>query len=333
MILVDALYINNSGGKILLNYLVEEFEKSGLNVFYLFDKRCENDFKDISIDRKVFLKASVLNRIKFFKNNKDKFEKVFCFANTPPPIKLNKSVVFTYFHNVSLLVQPENYSFKEKIIKKVKKRLIQVLSKNTNFYIVQTLTVQKLLIRELKIKTKKILIHPFFKENSYKNILIKDENSFVYVSNGNTHKNHLTLFKAWEILAEKEFYPELNVTITNDFEQLINKINILKNNKINIINHGFCNPENLYKKSQFSIYPSLMESFGLGLIESCQANCLVVASDLSYVHDILNPTKVFDPSNSLSLAHTVIEILKNENPKESNLKISNEIDKIIKLLK
>jgi len=333
MILLDALYINNSGGKVLLYYLVEEFEKSNLNVFYLFDKRCENDFKDIPANRKIYLKATFLNRLKFYKKNKDKFIKIFCFANIPPPIKLNKAEVFTYFHNVSILAQPENYSHKEKIIKKLKKIFIQVFSKNTNFYVVQTLSVQKLIVQKLNVKIQNILIHPFFKENNYKNNLIKDIDSFVYISNGNTHKNHLTLFKAWEILAERGYYPELNVTITDDFHYLIDLINILKNNQIKIMNHGFCNPEYLYSKSKFLIYPSLMESFGLGLIESCQANCFVIASDLPYVTDIIIPTTVFDPNDSNSISDSIIELFKNENLKKSEVKISNEIDKIIKLLK
>ncbi|RTY86010.1 glycosyltransferase [Flavobacterium sp. RSP15] len=333
MILIDALYINNSGGKVLLYYLVEEFEKSSLNVFYLFDKRCENDFKDIPANRKLYLKASFLNRLKFYIKNKEEFEKIFCFGNIAPPVKLNRAIVFTYFHNVSLLVQPRNYSYKEKIIKKIKKCLIQVLSKNTNFYVVQTLTVQKLVSKELNVKIQKVLKHPFFKEDNYKNTIIKDKNSFVYVSNGNTHKNHLKLFKAWEILAEREYYPVLNVTITSDFQCLIDKINILKNKKIKIINHGFCNPEKLYNKSKFLIYPSLLESLGLGLIEACQANCFVLAADLPYVTDVIIPTMVFDPYNSDSIADSIIEISKNENLKKSELKISNEIDEIIKLLK
>lgn len=333
MILVDSLYINNSGGKVLLNYLVEEFEKSSLNVFYLFDKRCENDFKDIPANRKLYLKASFVNRFIFYKKNKDKFQKIFCFANIAPPIKLNKAEVFTYFHNVSFLVQPINYNHEEKIIKKLKKFFVQVFSKNTNFYVVQTLTVQELIIKELNVEIQKILIHPFFKEKNYKNNFIKDEDSFVYISNGNTHKNHLTLFKAWEILAERQYYPELNVTITNDFPHLIDKINSLKNKKIKIINHGFCNPEKLYIKSKFLIYPSLMESLGLGLIESCQANCFILASDLPYVKDVVIPTMVFDPCNSISIADSIVEILKNEILKKSELKISNQIDKIIKLLK
>ena len=37
MILIDALHINNSGGKILLDYLIKSIEKSNIEVFYLLD--------------------------------------------------------------------------------------------------------------------------------------------------------------------------------------------------------------------------------------------------------------------------------------------------------
>lgn len=334
MILLDALYINNSGGKVLLNYLVQVFEKSELNVFYLFDKRCENDFDDIPVNRKIYLKSTTINRLMFYKNNKDKFIKVFCFGNIPPPIKLINTEIFTYFHNLSLLVHSENLTFMDIFLKFVKRIFIKAFSKNTNFYIVQTLSVQKLLVRYLNVQKQNVLIHPFYIEsNRITDVLNKDFNSFIYISNGNKHKNHLKLFEAWEILAERGYYPELNLTITDNYQFLIDKIKILKINGLNIINHGFCNPEVLYNKSNFLIYPSLMESFGLGLIESCQANCLVIASDLPYVYDVVEPTKVFNPNDSISIAESIIEVYKNENLKESKLKVSNEIDTIIKLLK
>ena len=36
MILIDALYVNVSGGKILLDLLIEELEKKDLEIFYLW---------------------------------------------------------------------------------------------------------------------------------------------------------------------------------------------------------------------------------------------------------------------------------------------------------
>ena len=47
-ILIDAIYINDSGGKILLDYLLQELEKIGKKCIYLLDKRVE--------DKMAFLK-------------------------------------------------------------------------------------------------------------------------------------------------------------------------------------------------------------------------------------------------------------------------------------
>ena len=43
MLLIDAIYINTGGGKILLDYLIEELEKTDKQIFYLLDKRIEKE--------------------------------------------------------------------------------------------------------------------------------------------------------------------------------------------------------------------------------------------------------------------------------------------------
>jgi glycosyltransferase involved in cell wall biosynthesis len=61
----------------------------------------------------------------------------------------------------------------------------------------------------------------------------------------------------------------------------------------------------LYKKSRAVIYPSKFESFGLPLIEARQAGLPVLASELDYVRDVLDPEQVFDPNSPMSIARAV----------------------------
>ena len=57
MILVDAIYINNSGGKILLDYLIINLEKSNTKILYLLDTRVINKIPSImSSNDVIFLK-------------------------------------------------------------------------------------------------------------------------------------------------------------------------------------------------------------------------------------------------------------------------------------
>ena len=45
MILIDAIYIYDGGGKVLFDLLVDELQKKPVDVYYLVDKRIESDFR------------------------------------------------------------------------------------------------------------------------------------------------------------------------------------------------------------------------------------------------------------------------------------------------
>ena len=106
MILVDAVFVNNGGGKVLLDYLVQTIEENGLDVFYLFDKRNLNDPKFTSLKHKKFINGTFYSKIKFYYSNKLKFNKIICFGNMPPLKKMN-AVVYTYFQQKLFLEIPK----------------------------------------------------------------------------------------------------------------------------------------------------------------------------------------------------------------------------------
>jgi glycosyltransferase involved in cell wall biosynthesis len=61
----------------------------------------------------------------------------------------------------------------------------------------------------------------------------------------------------------------------------------------------------LYSQAQALIYPSRFESFGLPLIDANQAGLPVLAAELDYVRDVLDPTQSFDPESPDSIARAV----------------------------
>jgi glycosyltransferase involved in cell wall biosynthesis len=61
----------------------------------------------------------------------------------------------------------------------------------------------------------------------------------------------------------------------------------------------------LYKDMGALIYPSTFESFGLPLIEARQAGLPVLASELDYVRDVIDPEQSFDPYSATSIARAV----------------------------
>ncbi|MEM6769400.1 MAG: hypothetical protein AAF597_02350, partial [Bacteroidota bacterium] len=48
-------------------------------------------------------------------------------------------------------------------------------------------------------------------------------------------------------------------------------------------------------QSAFAIYPSLQESLGLGLVESASLDCKVLAADLPYTYEAIEPSATFNP--------------------------------------
>jgi len=127
MLLIDSLYINNSGGLGLLNYLIDEIEKADIAAVYLIDIRNPSEYKGIISNRKILLQPSMSNRRKFYKTLDSKFTKVLCFGNIPPPINLDSKIwSFTYVHQYfyldssalnSGLIEGLKFKLKQKIFK------------------------------------------------------------------------------------------------------------------------------------------------------------------------------------------------------------------------
>jgi len=335
MVLIDSLYINNSGGLVLLKYLVESAEKQfGSQVFYLFDERVQAHFNHINKDQCLFMQASLKNRKAFYSGNKTTFSSVLCFGNLPPSVKVSGSV-YAYIHNLLFLEIPKGYPLKQRISKRLKSLIFQHLLKNADYYIFQTTYGKQLFIKKHKVNENKVLLFPFFdpnrKTDSSNNTDSKSK--YVFVSDGNPHKNHINLLKAWEILHNQGFDFELHLTVSSAYPALVAEIGKYQNKGIRIINHGSKPALELYQICHFLIYPSLIESFGLGLIEATLSGLDVVAADLPYVHAVVEPSGCFDPASPTSIAHAVA----NTRPESahfspSKLIVENEIHHLLALL-
>lgn len=334
MILIDALYINNNGGKILLDYLIEVIEYRQLKVHYLLDERIKNSHPKIISNEITYLKASLLKRHKFYKKNRTNFLKVLCFGNLSPSLKL-KTEVFTYFHQKLFLEIPKGIPFKQKIIFKIKALLFQMLQQNTDFWLVQTQVMKdSFLMKTANMNKEKVLIIPFYPPLKKCATGNRKMETFVYVSSGSDHKNHFNLLEAFRKFYDVKKVGELHLTIGNEFKELNNIISKMTAEGYPIINHGFITRDLLgaiYSKATFSIYPSLSESFGLGIIEAIENQCDIIGADLPYTYAVCKPSLVFDPTNIESIAAVFQLAVENEMPHTEQL-VFNEIDKLMELL-
>jgi glycosyltransferase involved in cell wall biosynthesis len=200
---------------------------------------------------------------------------------------------------------------------------------------VQSSLIQSKLSLKFNIKVDNILIIPFYPSILIPQIELQREPYFLYVSNGEPHKNHKRLLKAFVKFFDKKKCGELHLTLENTYVDLLEEVHSLKKQGYPIINHGFMTHENLaylYSKCLFFIFPSLTESFGLGIIEALENGCLVLGADRPYMHAICKPNLVFNPESIEDICNAMIYAINNQTEKSEQY-VHNNIKDLITLLR
>jgi glycosyltransferase involved in cell wall biosynthesis len=340
MLFIDAVYIHESGGKALLGYFLEKLIEQRKDFFILFDKRFTSSFlNQLSPNQYQLVTASEGNRKQVYQSISNRATTIFCFANVPPPIHIQKIPVFIYFHNVLLLshfFEDNIYSIGRKFILQAKRSYIHWKNQPTYHWIVQSERVKQEISNRLSVNKNQVHVLPFFREEFLVQHYPHHINKFIYVADGVPQKNHAVLLQAWEYLQDRyQLTPELHLTIPARFTELIASIQQLQHKGMKIINHGVLDKAELnllYQECGYLIFPSLRESFGLPLIEAVQAGCGVLAADLPYVYDVIRPSAVFNPTDAQSIAETVAKITSSTVLFPANILIENKVQEIVTLL-
>jgi len=242
---------------------------------------------------------------------------VLCFGNLPPLFKLSGFAV-VFVQNLYLLnnVNLNGFPLRVRLRLAIERLWLSRRMLNVSEFIVQTPTMKRLL--DIKTQGKvQVRVLPFVAEpNGYTRSVLQAEvaerkcHDFVYVSSGEPHKNHLQLIEAWCLLAEEGVFPSLCLTLDEArFSGLCEELELMRQRYgLAIVNVGEVSHQDvlaLYKQSKALIFPSAFESFGLPLIEARQAHLPVLASELDFVRDVLDPEQTFDPESPISIARAV----------------------------
>lgn len=142
---------------------------------------------------------------------------------------------------------------------------------------------------------------------------------FLYPANGDAHKNHQRVLEAWRLLARAGLKPSLALTISAEaYPDLHAQIaREVQEYGLRITNLGYLTQpqmQALYAASGALLFPSLVESFGLPLIEACDRDMPIVAPELDYVRDIVAPAETFDPLSAVSMARAVRRLMGQPEP-------------------
>ena len=338
MVLIDAIYVHNSGGKSLLELLIESINKFNSNNFwFLLDGRLDEQFIAlIASKRKTIINASELERRKFYKKNRGRFKSIFCFSNVPPPISINQQVVIYFQNDLLLSSKNSGLDLRSQLILTIKKTYISFLNKKKYLWAVQTILMKKKLMNSLRIESDNIEVYPFFEELNCSSKIYSKKNSFLYVAGSGKHKNHKRLLAAFNQAANESKIP-INLKLTLPKETFSSLTRYLQNTSPNLklINLGELTKEQVlksYQETHFLIYPSLKESFGLPLIEAAQLGVFVIASDLPFVSQVIKPSLSFNPYSEIDIAKVVLKAVNLKNLPKTIIKVQNKANSLLNLI-
>ncbi|NLR75011.1 glycosyltransferase family 4 protein [Leeia sp. IMCC25680] len=320
---IHATNVHQGGGRALLLSLIKATEGRWETIFCL-DERMElpSDFPFNQVHR---VKPSVVQRFRaelWLKRNVKAGDMVLCFGNLPPLFRLPCHVT-VFLQNRYLVDNVDLGSFPLKTRLRLQAERLWFASKMSNVdeFIVQTPSMQRL----LKARTRAdVQVRPFMEQHeTYRRAQLEPDASrktafdFLYVASGEPHKNHRTLIEAWCLLAQQGLFPSLRLTLdTSDFPQLCNWLEAkVAKHALHIETLGKLSHEKVlecYGEVGALIFPSTFESFGLPLIEARQAGLPILASELDYVRDVVDPEQTFDPLSAISIARAVKRHLQQE---------------------
>ena len=271
-----------------------------------------------------FVEPSILRRFLaelWLARNVQPQDSILCFGNLPPLFKLSGRVV-VFVQNRYLVddVNLNGFSLKTRLRLKVERLWLTYRMSTADEFVVQTPSMKHLLdIRTLgKIP---VVVLPFISNEGgglRRALPVKRGKErkfdFVYVASGEPHKNHRRLIEAWCELAKEGVFPSLRLTLDKKcFPELCSWVEKkIAQSRLDVQNMGNL-PHGkirlLYDQAGALIFPSSFESFGLPLIEARQAGLPVLASELDYVRDILDPEQTFDPESVVSIVRAVKRFL------------------------
>lgn len=205
------------------------------------------------------------------------------------------------------------YLFKRQAYKYV----IKNAAKNARRIIVPSKATMQEIVDHFKISENKIdVIYEAADEQITKesSSLPKFEKYLLYVGNAYPHKNLKRLIKAFTKIATE--FPEIKLVLVGQKDYFYKRLE-KENQSENIVFFDKASDSelaSLYSKAVALVAPSLMEGFGLPILEAMSQKCLVVCSDIPSFREIAGDNVIyFNPLEENDIYKRLKEVIQNEN--------------------
>jgi glycosyltransferase involved in cell wall biosynthesis len=323
-LLLYAPNVHTGGGLVLLKALVEAWPNDLAFIAWL-DARARAELIPRVGSQVFWVNATVGSRLGAEVSlawTGNSCDTILCFNGLPPIFKQRSNVeVFQQNRNYLGEVDLTTFSWRTRQRLRYEQALSRIFRHRVQRYWVQTPSMARTLRRWYGTKKVDVRVLPFAVECLRSELRPRVGTDFVYVADGEAHKNHLTLLEAWKLLAEQGFHPSLVLTLAPRDVRLHKEIEVAsRTHGLRISNVGqlpHADVLELYSNARALVFPSLGESFGLPLVEANRAGLPILASELDFVRDVCDPVETFDPKSAVSISRAVRRFL---NARESPMK-------------
>lgn len=322
---IYSVGIHKEGGLNILNKFIKSDKYENI---YFLDERLK-----IKINKKnVFiiknnLASRVLNLLRLsYQLKKDDH---IIFLNGLPPVFKFRSEVSVFFQNANLFRKFYKISFLRWIFSRDFLRYLTFYlgKKNVNNWYVFSPISEKILSNNLKkyVSIKTLNIYEDYNKVEISNT-DKVEYDFIYPASLMGHKNHNILFNTLISLSKKNIFPRVIFTLDPSSLEKVNFSYLKEKYNLKIFNY-YENNHNLflkiYKKCKCLLYMSSSETIGLPIIEAHKYGLFIIAPNLEYSHQFVQPDAKFDLNSENGLSTVIENCLETnfQNRKEKTFKI------------
>lgn len=329
-ILVCDVHASESGALSVLNDFYAQvcaYEDKSIRWIFAVSVPAYQDRENIKTLRYPWVKKSWFHRLYFdlFVTKKIikkyKPDKVFSLQNMGLPLFKGEQAV--YFH-LPFVVSDYKFRFwsdekKLWVYQRIMgKRMFRSLRK-VDWVIVQTKWIKEALIKKGKVSADKIRIErPLIPQEGICEFQAKEENfrRFFYPATAFRYKNHRTLLKAVTYAVEnglKEY--EILFTLSPKENPYTKQLwQYVQENHLNVKFIGMRSRQEIFETYGRSVllFPSLLESFGMPLLEAKLTGSPVLAGDCPFCHEILDgyeKVSFFSPMDYKELGTLMLQLV------------------------
>ena len=306
-LVVHAPNVHQGGGRTLLLALLEAAR--GCDCRLILDERMDaGELAAGALSMRV--PASVAGRLAAemtLRRLAAEADAVLCLGNLPPLFRLAAPVTL-YLQNRNLVGPRDLSEFRlsDRLRIAAERAWLRGRLSTVDEIMVQTRTMAALVRRHFGREAR---VLPFLPGDMSTGAGQDKRFDFIYVASGEPHKNHRTLIEAWALLASEGIRPSLCLVLgANDAGPLTAWIEERARGGLDLhIFRGLPRAEvlRLYAASRALVFPSGFESLGLPLLEAQAAGLPILAGELDYVRDVVEPAQTFDPGSAVSIARAV----------------------------